>query len=232
LIRAATLVFCAFSLAACTSDVDRATQLLTDSIVIKSDLEVSNVTSYPGAVVCGTYSAYLSYNEPRRENAPFIVVDNVLDKSPAALDWQLLCTDDPVSALLEEVGIGPLSETSKELLQITRDMSLLTSALETYYDDTSSYPLESAGLQALREKPANDRFARNYRDGGYLDEIPIDPWGQPYRYQHTRWGRIKGTFELTTLGKSAEPGGDGLEVDISSTYLPYLQRIARLLDAD
>ncbi|WP_165954251.1 type II secretion system protein GspG [Seongchinamella unica] len=230
--RIATLLLCATVLAACTSEVDEATQLLSDSFRIKEGLEVGDVTSYPGGVVCGQYSAYLSYYEPPLENAPFIVIDGALDRSPDTLDWRLLCTDDPAAALFEESGIGPFSESSLELIKVTRDMSLLTSTLETYYEDNTSYPLESAGLQALVEKPENDRLARNYRAGGYIDQLPVDPWGQPYHYQHTRWGRVKGSFELTTFGKSGEPGGHGLEADISSSYLPYLQRIARLLGVD
>lgn len=232
MIRAATLVFSVLSLIACSSDVDRASKILTDSIRIKDDLEVSNVSSYPGGVVCGQYSAYVSYNEPRKENAPFIVRNGSLDRTPKALDWQLLCSDDPSAALFDESGIGPFSESSQELIQVTRDMSRLAAALEDYYADNSSYPLESDGLQALLEKPENDRLARNYREGGYLDEIPVDPWGRPYRYAHTRWGRVRGQFELITLGNSGQPGGEGPEADISSIYLPYLQHIAGLLELD
>ncbi|WP_162846010.1 type II secretion system protein GspG [Seongchinamella sediminis] len=230
--RLATLCFSALTLAACSSDIDQATQLLTDSIRIKSDLEVNDVTRYPGGVVCGQYSAYLSYSEPRQEHAPFIVKDGELDRAPGALDWQLLCTDDPVTALVEETGIGPFTESNRELIKVNRDMTLLTAALENYHADNSSYPLESDGLQALLSKPQNDAFARNYREGGYLDELPLDPWGRPYRYQHTRWGRVKGHFELSTLGKSGTAGGEGPDADISSTHLPYLQRIARLLGVD
>lgn len=232
MIRFLSLLCCSLILAGCTSDAEKAKQLLADSVVIKTDLEFHEVVAYPGDVVCGRFSAYLSYSEPRTEEAPFIVLGGALDKQPTDLDWELLCQKDPAAALFEESGIGPFLASSEELVKITRDMSRVSAALEAYYNDNSHFPSESEGLQALVSKPANNRRTQNYRDGGYIDAVPNDPWDRPYRYYHEQWAGVKGSFEIITLGKSGEPGGSDLEADVSSKYLRYLQRIARLLGID
>ena len=36
------------------------------------------------------------------------------------------------------------------------------------------------GLQALVEKSSLDPEPRNFKEGGYLPELPIDQWGRPY----------------------------------------------------
>lgn len=232
MIRFLSLLCCSLILASCTSDAEKAKQLLADSLVIKTDLEFNDVTNYPGNVVCGGFSAYISYSEPPLKQAPFIVVEGVLDRSPSPLKWSILCTETPAESLHRATGIGPITAASDELIKITRDMTLLSTLLEAYYDDNSVYPLESDGLGALIRKPEGDRFIRNYPEGGYATELPLDPWGRPYVYSHTRWGRVKGAYELITLGKSGEPGGSGLETDISSKYLVYFQHIARLLGVE
>jgi general secretion pathway protein G len=51
--------------------------------------------------------------------------------------------------------------------------------LAAYRLDTGSYPSEGEGLEALVQKPAGEEDWR----GPYLDDIPEDPWGNPYYYQ-------------------------------------------------
>ena len=229
MIRLISLLTCLLTVAGCSSDVDKAKQLVTDSLVIKAGLEFNDVTSYPGDVVCGGFSAYISYNEPPLREAPFVVTSGTLDRSPTPMKWRILCNKDPAESLYSETGIGPITAESHEILKIIRDMTLLTAILEEYYTDNSAFPLESDGLQALLQKPEADRFTRNYREGGYISGLPVDPWGRQYLYTHTRWGRVKGTFEILTLGQSGEPGGTGLETDVSSSYLGYMLHITHLL---
>ena len=69
----------------------------------------------------------------------------------------------------------------------------------------------------------------NYRQGGYLDTLPNDPWGNPYQYTATQWGRTKGTFELISLGLDGKTGGEGLDSDINSKYLRYYRHIIGVL---
>ncbi len=90
MIRSTAIALLALMLAACSSDISRARQLVKDSLAIKTDLEFQQLKSYPGDVVCGSYSAYVSFSEPRQLNQHFIVVDDSLNKSPTAQDETVL----------------------------------------------------------------------------------------------------------------------------------------------
>lgn len=217
-------------IAACSSDLQLARQLVADSLVLKDDLEFHDLRSYPGDVVCGEFSATTSFTRPRVEHQPFIVVHGQLDKSPSTSDQTIFCTDDPAMALLEMTGIGPITAESRDLAKVVHDFTVLSAALEAYYDDNHYYPTEAQGLAALATRP-EDSLSR-YREGGYLKEIPIDPWNRPYRYTEEQWGRTKGHYELKTLGRSGTPGGGGAENDISSNSLTYLQHVARVAGLD
>jgi general secretion pathway protein G len=230
--RAIALALVILATSACTSDVQTAKDLLRDSIAIETDIEFEEVKNYPGGAVCGSFSAYLSYHEARSENAPFIVLDGNVDKTPSSLDRKIYCSNDPAAALLQHSGLGLFDKNNQALIKITRDFSLISGALESYYQDNHQFPSESQGLQALVAKPKNLRYAHNYRDGGYLAEIPLDPWGQAYTYSHIQWGRVKGSYELLTLGSPATVGGTGEEADVSSDFLPYLVYVAKWLGVD
>ncbi len=219
-------------LAGCSSDVDRAREAVTDSLVITTDLEFHDLETFPGEVVCGSFSAYTSYSEPRVEHQPFLYRRGNVDKAPSARDLKFYCSADHSNTLLEMSGIGPFTADNDALAQITRDMTLLTAALEAYYADNHVYPTAAQGLAALVSKPEGGRPLPRYREGGYLKSVPSDPFGNPYRYSEVQWGRTKGRFTLSTLGRSAQPGGGGDEADVSTEYLPYLQHIALLLGVD
>ncbi len=218
-------------LAACSSDTQRARQLVADSLPITEDLEFHALRTYPGDVVCGEFSATTSYVRPREENRPFIVKGDTLIKIPRELDTRIYCNDDPAGALLASTGIGPVSADNPALMKIIRDYERLADALEAYYIDNYYYPDTAQGLEALVTRPLSGRKPRGYREGGYLAEVPADPWNRPYNYIVEQWARVKGHYEITTLGRSGEPGGEGAEADISSRYLPYLLHAARVSGA-
>ena len=232
MIRAAIPALSLLLIGGCTSEVDEAISLVDESIRIKTDMEIKDVVSYPGSAVCGVYSAIISYSRPMKENAPFIVLDGVLDREPSARDWQVYCEEDQAAALYELTGIGPFTRESAELIQITRDLTLLSEALNAYQEDNHHFPSEATGLNALVEKPEDIKYGDNYRPGGYIQGVPQDPWGRPYTYSHIQWGRVKGSYEISTRGKSGEPGGQGVNADVTTKELPYLQHIARVLGVD
>lgn len=85
-------------------------------------------------------------------------------------------------------------------------------ALGAYRIDVGSFPTTEEGLLALYNKPSNTAKALKW-NGPYLEkQPPVDPWGKPYQY------RSPGTandFDLLTLGKDGQPGGEGDAADIS-----------------
>lgn len=68
------------------------------------------------------------------------------------------------------------------MVKVKQDILAIQSALDLYKLDNSIYPTTDQGLQALVAKPTVDPIPRNWKDGGYLQQIPVDPWGQQYQY--------------------------------------------------
>ena len=86
--------------------------------------------------------------------------------------------------------------------------SLITS-LELFHIDVGRYPSSAEGLDAL-VKPAGKATGWN---GPYLSKgsVPLDPWGQPYKYASP--GK-RGTFDIFTLGGDGKEGGANEDADI------------------
>ncbi|WP_026320858.1 type II secretion system major pseudopilin GspG [Arhodomonas aquaeolei] len=104
------------------------------------------------------------------------------------------------------------------LTKARHDLRTIENALEMYKLDNFRYPTTAQGLKALVERPDTPPEPENWQDGGYLRELPMDPWGHPYKYlgpQDADGGRV----EIITLGADGRPGGEGADADISSLNL-------------
>ncbi|SDM67387.1 general secretion pathway protein G [Geoalkalibacter ferrihydriticus] len=75
------------------------------------------------------------------------------------------------------------------------------------------FPSTEQGLQALVRKPETGRIPNNYREGGYIRQIPLDPWGNPYVYLSPG---VHGEYDLISYGADGEPGGEGRNADIEN----------------
>lgn len=64
------------------------------------------------------------------------------------------------------------------------DIASIMNALKLYNLDNMRYPTNQQGLEALAQKPTVAPIPNTYKDGGYLDKLPVDPWGSPYQYQN------------------------------------------------
>ncbi|MET0065195.1 MAG: type II secretion system major pseudopilin GspG [Candidatus Thiodiazotropha sp.] len=62
------------------------------------------------------------------------------------------------------------------------DIRALEAALNLYRLDNMLYPTTDQGLEALVNKPNDSPEPRNWKEGGYLDRLPMDPWGSTYMY--------------------------------------------------
>ncbi len=92
------------------------------------------------------------------------------------------------------------------------DISALKTALDRYYLDNSSYPTTDQGLAALISAPQNGKVPTDYPEGGYIERIPNDPWGNPYVYQSDGNGYI-----LKSYGADGVEGGTGKNADIDGS---------------
>lgn len=89
------------------------------------------------------------------------------------------------------------------------DIAELRTALDRYYLDNGSYPTGDQGLQSLVAPPSSGKIPANYEEGGYIQRLPQDPWGNQYVYQSDG-----NTFTLKSLGADGVEGGEGKNADI------------------
>ena len=93
-------------------------------------------------------------------------------------------------------------------------MKALEDALNQYRRDNGVYPSTEQGMQALVEKPTIGRVPRRYPSKGYMKSVPKDPWGCDYVYYSPG---IQGhEFEVYSLGRDCEEGGEEIDADIAS----------------
>jgi len=92
------------------------------------------------------------------------------------------------------------------------DISEIKTALDRYYLDNGSYPTSDQGLQALSTPPTSGNIPTNYEQGGYIEKVPLDPWGHPYFYQSDG-----NAYVLKSFGADGVEGGEGKNADIDGS---------------
>ena len=92
-------------------------------------------------------------------------------------------------------------------------IEMMKSAVNLFYLDVGRLPTTVEGLEALVREPSDVDFWR----GPYLDnEVPMDPWQNPYRYESAKSGISD--FSLYAYGADGAVGGEDLNADVG--YLP------------
>lgn len=115
-----------------------------------------------------------------------------------------------IGLLAAYVGPRYFSQLGKSERQTAKaQVEALARALDAYRLDTGHYPSTELGLNALVVKPANE----SKWSGPYLQkQVPPDPWGNLYVYRSP--GQT-GEFDLLSLGKDGQPGGEGDGADVT-----------------
>lgn len=117
-----------------------------------------------------------------------------------------------IGLLATVVLINVLPSQDKAMVTKAKaDIATLEQAMEMYRLDNFSYPTGAEGLAALQSPPASALQSGSYRSGGYIKNLPNDPWGRPY--QMAVPGR-NGPFDIYSLGADGAPGGEGENADI------------------
>jgi general secretion pathway protein G len=93
------------------------------------------------------------------------------------------------------------------------DIRNIESALALFKTDIGRFPSTSEGLEILVSDPG----IKGYNSDGYLDKLPIDPWGNKYIYISP--GLHNKDYDLESYGKDGEDGGTGDNADIESWNL-------------
>lgn len=115
-----------------------------------------------------------------------------------------------IGLLASYVGPRFFDQIGKSEAKTTRaQLDALSKALDTYRLDVGRYPTTEQGLKALNAAPQGEA-----RWGGpYLQkEVPLDPWGNAYVYKAP--GTDKRDYDLLSLGKDGQLGGEGEAADI------------------
>lgn len=70
------------------------------------------------------------------------------------------------------------------MVKAKQDILSIQSALDLYKLDNGIYPSTDQGLEALVKKPSIPPVPRNWKSDGYLQSVPVDPWGEAYQYMN------------------------------------------------
>ncbi|CAB3790058.1 type II secretion system major pseudopilin GspG [Paraburkholderia fynbosensis] len=94
-----------------------------------------------------------------------------------------------------------------------QDIGTMMQALKLYRLDNGRYPTQEQGLRALIEKPSADPVPSNWKDGGYLERLPNDPWGNAYQYLNPG---VHAEIDVFSYGADGKAGGEGNDSDVGS----------------
>jgi general secretion pathway protein G len=99
------------------------------------------------------------------------------------------------------------------IVKAKNDVQAMKGALDLYKLDNFNYPSTDQGLQALVQKPSGSPEARNWKEGGYLDRLPKDPWGNEYQYLSPG---VNAEVDIFSYGADGRPSGEGVNADIGN----------------
>lgn len=102
------------------------------------------------------------------------------------------------------------------VVKARQDIRVLEGALNLYRLDNYVYPSTEQGLQALVAPPNGEPQAKNWKQGGYIDRLPKDPWGNTYQYLNPG---VHAEIDILTYGADNRPGGEGINADIGNWNL-------------
>jgi general secretion pathway protein G len=87
-----------------------------------------------------------------------------------------------------------------------QDIRALEAALNLYKLDNYVYPTTDQGLESLIDRPSSPE-PPNWKEGGYVDRLPLDPWQQPYLYLSPG---ENGTIDIFSTGPDQQPSDDDI----------------------
>ncbi len=97
-----------------------------------------------------------------------------------------------------------------------QDIAALMQALKLYRLDSKRYPTTEQGLQALVAKPSQAPVPDNWKAGGYVEKLPMDPWGKPYQFLNPG---LHGEIDVFSYGADGALGGESFDADIGNWSL-------------
>lgn len=99
------------------------------------------------------------------------------------------------------------------LTKAAQDIRILENALRLYRLDNFVYPTTEQGLEALVVKPTISPEPRRWKQGGYVDRLLRDPWGNEYQYLNPG---EHGEIDVFSYGADGRPGGEEINAEIGN----------------
>lgn len=211
-------------LSACVSTEERVSKVMDESLE-GGFSTYRNMSSYPGEVTCGQYLTKDYRGDPIYQD--FIVIETEAINRPTRLDLAVYCSDDPEKSLNETLGIDYNAQKAT-VDAILADFAMLEGPLLAYEKDNGYFPWTEQTLDALVSPAKVGNPPRNWPAGGYLDSIPVDPWGNTYDYVCDAFAGVRVMYKLQSLGADGQKGGIGENADIKASYLKYFRHIESL----
>ena len=116
-----------------------------------------------------------------------------------------------IGMILSIVAPNIMGQQEEAALDKARlDIQQLEDAMNMYKLKNKKYPTTEQGLEALVTKTTIDPIPRRFPEGGYLKELPLDPWDN--HYQLVSPGEM-GKYDLYSMGPD---GQEGTEDDIGN----------------
>jgi len=116
-----------------------------------------------------------------------------------------------IAGIVTPVVMDRLQKAKRETAKV--QILKLMDAIEFFNQDQNFYPSK---LEDLVVEPDDERI-KDYPENGYLDGgVPVDPWGNPYKYVCPG---AHGSYDLLSYGRDGTSGGTGYDADIKSWEL-------------
>lgn len=111
-----------------------------------------------------------------------------------------------IGMILSIVAPNIMGQQEEAALDKARlDIQQLEDAMNMYKLKNKKYPTTEQGLEALVTKTTIDPIPRRFPEGGYLKELPLDPWDN--HYQLVSPGEM-GKIDIFSMGPDGELGTD------------------------
>jgi general secretion pathway protein G len=126
--------------------------------------------------------------------------DTIFRRAFTLVELMLVVTIIGILAALVIPRIAGKSEQARVTAAHADIYGGIKTALDSYEVDNGFYP---KSLQELIQQPSN---ARNWH-GPYLEQLPVDPWNDPYIYYYP--GKHNpNSYDLLSVGPDAKEGTD------------------------
>ena len=123
-----------------------------------------------------------------------------------------------ILSILASIVVPKIMSRPEEarIAKASQDIRAIGAALDLYRLDNFSYPTTDQGLSALVTPPGDLQSGANWKQGGYLERVPKDPWGNEYLYLSPG---SHGEYDLYSWGADGASGGGDAAADINSWEL-------------